>query len=214
MKNIKKLMGICICLVTLAFGILVLVDDIRLGTYSVLTNLSFANREVAAGSVLAIAYLVIDALLILYPLINLFLVAFDKRSGGPYKAIANCALIICAKYLFGLLALVVFNIIAGYNWADWKEFLFKKPYMAIVPFAIFIGGYIFILLSSIKSLEGTLRRAVFITIGAGATIFGVIFYKAFEGMSTLGIFGLIAGVVALAGAIVYSFLPQTREYKA
>lgn len=213
MKNIKKLMGICICLVTLAFGILVLVDDIRLGTYSVLTNLSFANREAAAGSVLAIAYLVIDALLILCPLINLFLVAFDKRSGGPYKAIANCALIICAKYLFILLVMIVSFIISGSTWQDWKAFLFK-PTMAIVPLAIFIGGYIFILLSSIKSLEGTLRRAVFITIGAGATIFGVIFYKAFEGMSTLGIFGLIAGVVALAGAIVYSFLPQTREYKA
>ncbi len=213
MKNIKKIMGICICLVTLAFGILVLVDDIRLGTYSVLTNLSFANREAAAGSVLAIAYLVIDALLILYPLINLFLVAFDKRSGGPYKAIANCALIICAKYLFILLVIIVSYIISGSSWQDWKAFLFK-PTMAIVPLAIFIGGYIFILLSSIKSLEGTLRRAVFITIGAGATIFGVIFYKAFEGMSTLGIFGLIAGVIALAGAIVYSFLPQTREYKA
>lgn len=213
MKNIKKLMGICICAVTLVFGILVLVEDIKNGTYSVLTNLSFANREAAAGSVLAIAYLVIDALLILYPLINLFLVAFDKRSGGPYKAIANCALIICAKYLFILLVMIVSFIISGSTWQDWKAFLFK-PTMAVVPLAIFIGGYIFILLSSIKSLEGTLRRAVFITIGAGATIFGVIFYKAFEGMSTLGIFGLIAGVVALAGAIVYSFLPQTREYKA
>lgn len=213
MKNIKKIMGICICAVTLVFGILVLVEDIKNGTYSVLTNLSFANREAAAGSVLAIAYLVIDALLILYPLINLFLVAFDKRSGGPYKAIANCALIICAKYLFILLVMIVSFIISGSTWQDWKAFLFK-PTMAIVPLAIFIGGYIFILLSSIKSLEGTLRRAVFITIGAGATIFGVIFYKAFEGMSTLGIFGLIAGVIALAGAIVYSFLPQTREYKA
>lgn len=213
MKNIKKIMGICICLVTIAFGILVLVEDIKLGRYSVLANLSFANREVAAGSVLAIAYLVIDALLILYPLINLFLVAFDKRSGGPYKAIANCALIICAKYLFILLVMIVSFIISGSSWQDWKAFLFK-PTMAIVPLAIFIGGYIFIMLSSIKSLEGTIRRAVFITIGAGATIFGVIFYRAFEGMSTLGIFGLIAGVVALAGAIVYSFLPQTREYKA
>ena len=213
MKNIKKIMGICICAVTLVFGILVLVEDIKNGTYSVLTNLSFANREAAAGSVLAIAYLVIDALLILYPLINLFLVAFDKRSGGPYKAIANCALIICAKYLFILLVMIVSFIISGSTWQDWKAFLFK-PTMAVVPLAIFIGGYIFILLSSIKSLEGTIRRAVFITIGAGATIFGVIFYKAFEGMSTLGIFGLIAGVVALAGAIVYSFLPQTREYKA
>lgn len=213
MKNIKKLMGICICAVTLVFGILVLVEDIKNGTYSVLTNLSFANRDAAAGSVLAIAYLVIDALLILCPLINLFLVAFDKRSGGPYKAIANCALIICAKYLFILLVMIVSFIISGSNWQDWKAFLFK-PTMAIVPLAIFIGGYIFIMLSSIKSLEGTLRRAVFITIGAGATIFGVIFYKAFEGMSTLGIFGLIAGVIALAGAIVYSFLPQTREYKA
>lgn len=213
MKNIKKIMGICICAVTLVFGILVLVEDIKNGTYSVLTNLSFANREAAAGSVLAIAYLVIDALLILYPLINLFLVAFDKRSGGPYKAIANCALIICAKYLFILLVMIVSFIISGSTWQDWKAFLFK-PTMAVVPLAIFIGGYIFIMLSSIKSLEGTLRRAVFITIGAGATIFGVIFYKAFEGMSTLGIFGLIAGVIALAGAIVYSFLPQTREYKA
>lgn len=211
MKNIKKIMGICICAVTLVFGILVLVEEIDY--FKLLGSLSFADRASIGGSILVIAYLVIDVLLILYPLVNLFLVAFDKRSGGPYKAIANCALIICAKYLFGLLVIVVVKIISGDNWASWKEFLFK-PTMAIVPFAIFIGGYIFIMLSSIKSLEGTLRRAVFITIGAGATIFGVIFYKAFEGMSTLGIFGLIAGVVALGGAIVYSFLPQTREYKA
>lgn len=32
-------------------------------------------------------------------------------------------------------------------------------------------------------------------------------------MSTLGVFGLIAAIIALGGAIVYSFLPQTREYK-
>lgn len=211
MKNIKKLMGICICAVTLVFGVLVLVEE--RDYFRLLGSLSFADRASIGGSILVIAYLVIDVLLILYPLVNLFLVAFDKRSGGPYKAIANCALIICAKYLFGLLVIVVVKIIAGDDWTSWKEFLFK-PTMAIVPFAIFIGGYIFIMLSSIKSLEGTLRRAVFITIGAGATIFGVIFYKAFEGMSTLGVFGLIAGVVALAGAIVYSFLPQTREYKA
>ena len=211
MKNIKKLMGICICAVTLVFGILVLVEE--RDYFKALGSLSFADRVSIAGSILVIAYLVINVLLILFPLVNLFLVAFDKRSGGPYKAIANCALIICAKYLFGLLVIVVVKIIGGDDWTSWKEFLFK-PTMAIVPFAIFIGGYIFIMFSSIKSLEGTLRRAVFITIGAGATIFGVIFYKAFEGMSTLGIFGLIAGVVALAGAIVYSFLPQTREYKA
>ena len=211
MKNIKKLMGICICAVTLVFGILVLVEE--RDYFRLLGSLSFADRVSIGGSILVIAYLVIDVLLILYPFVNLLLVAFDKRSGGPYKAIANCALIICAKYLFGLLVIVVVKIIGGDDWTSWKEFLFK-PTMAIVPFAIFIGGYIFIMLSSIKSLEGTLRRAVFITIGAGATIFGVIFYKAFEGMSTLGIFGLIAGVVALAGAIVYSFLPQTREYKA
>lgn len=209
MKNLKKLMGICICAVTLVFGILVLVEE--RDYFRLLGSLSFADRVSIGGSILVIAYLVIDVLLILYPLVNLFLVAFDKRSGGPYKAIANCALVICAKYLFGLLVIVVVKIISGDDWNSWKELLFK-PTMAIVPFAIFIGGYIFIMLSSIKSLEGTLRRAVFITIGAGATIFGVIFYKAFEGMSTLGIFGLIAGVVALAGAIVYSFLPQTREY--
>ena len=211
MKNIKKIMGICICAVTLVFGILVLVEERNY--FRLLGSLSFADRTSIGGSILVIAYLVINVMLVLIPFINLFLVAFDKKSGGPYKAITSCALIICAKYLFMLIVIVVTMLIAGENWETWKAFLFK-PTMAIVPFAIFIGGYIFILLSSIKSLEGTLRRAVFITIGAGATIFGVIFYKAFEGMSTLGVFGLIAGVVALAGAIVYSFLPQTREYKA
>lgn len=211
MKNLKKVMGICICAITLVFGILVLIDEIDF--FKALGNLSFADRASAGASILVIAYLVINVMLILYPLINLFLVAFDKKVGGPYKAITSCALIICAKYLFGLLVIVVAKIIAGDNWDSWKAFLFD-PQMAIIPFAIFIGGYIFIMLSSGKNLEGTFRRALFITIGAGATIFGVIFYKAFQGMSTLGVFGLVAGVIALGGAIVYSFLPQTREYKA
>ena len=206
MKNLKKVMGICICAITLVFGIFVLIDEIDF--FKALGNLSFADRSSAGASILVIAYLVINVMLILYPLINLFLVAFDKKVGGPYKAITSCA-----KYLFGLLVIVVAKIIGGDNWDSWKAFLFN-PQMAIIPFAIFIGGYIFIMLSSGKNLEGTFRRALFITIGAGATIFGVIFYKAFQGMSTLGVFGLIAGVIALGGAIVYSFLPQTREYKA
>ena len=133
MKNIKKIMGICICAVTLVFGILVLVEEIDY--FKLLGSLSFADRASIGGSILVIAYLVIDVLLILYPLVNLFLVAFDKRSGGPYKAIANCALIICAKYLFGLLVIVVVKIISGDNWASWKEFLFN-PTMAIVLFLV------------------------------------------------------------------------------
>ena len=151
-------------------------------------------------------------MLVLYPLINMLLVIFDKKVGGPYRAITSCALIIVAKYLFILIVAIVTMIIAGYPWEVWKEFLFGSQ-LAIIPFAIFFGGYLFIMLSSAKSLEGTFRRALFITIGAGATIFGIIFYKAFQGMNTLGVFGLIAAIIALGGAIVYSFLPQTREYK-
>ena len=210
MKDLKKVLGLCICALTLVFGILVLVEEIDF--FKALGSLSFDSREAAGGSILVIAYLVINVMLILYPLINLLLIAFDKKVGGPYKAITSCALIICAKYLFVLLVAVVVKIIAGDNWESWKAFLFN-PTMAIIPFAIFIGGYIFIMLSSGKNLEGTFTRALFITIGAGATIFGIIFYKAFQGMSTLGVFGLIAAIIALGGAIVYSFLPQTREYK-
>ena len=210
MKDLKKVMAICICAITLVFGIFVLVEEIDY--FKMLGNLSFSDKYSASYSILVIMYLVINVMLILYPLINMLLVIFDKKVGGPYKAITSCALIIGAKYLFSLFAIILSMIIAGYPWESWKAFLFS-PNMAIVPLLVFFGGYLFVLLSSGKNLEGTFTRALFITIGAGATIFGIIFYKAFNGMSTLGVFGLIAAIIALAGAIVYSFLPQTREYK-
>lgn len=209
MKDLKKVLAISLCVLTLVFGILVMVEERNV--FSELANLSFANRFAAGMSVLIICYLVINVLLILYPLINLFLVAFNKKNGQPYKAITSCALIIAAKYLFILFAMMLYMLIAGAPWESWKDFLFGEQ-MAIVPICIFLGGYIFIRLSSMKHLEGTFQRALFITIGAGATIFGIIFYKAFKGMNTLGVFGLIVGILCLSGAILYSFLPQTREY--
>ena len=209
MKDLKKVLAICLCGLTLLFGVLVLVEEIDY--FKALANLSFENRYLAGYSILVISYLVIDILLIVYPLVNLFLVAFDKKPGGPYKAITSCALIICAKYLFILFAIIFSMIIMGEPWESWKAFLFSDN-MAIIPLCVFFGGYLFIMLSSGKKLEGTFTRALFITIGAGATIFGIIFYKAFQGMNTLGVFGLIVAILCLGGAIVYSFLPQTREY--
>ena len=100
MKDLKKLMAICICLVTLAFGILVLVEE--RDYFRLLGSLSFADRVSIGGSILVIAYLVIDVLLILYPLVNLFLVAFDKRSGGPYKPNKYLAQIINAQLAIAL----------------------------------------------------------------------------------------------------------------
>ena len=209
MKDLKKVLAISLCVLTLVFGILVMVEERNV--FRELANLSFVNRFAAGMSVLIICYLVINVLLILYPLVNLFLVAFNKKNGQPYKAITSCALIIAAKYLFILFAMMLYMLIAGAPWESWKDFLFGEQ-MAIVPICIFLGGYIFIKLSSMKHLEGTFQRALFITIGAGATIFGIIFYKAFKGMNTLGVFGLIVGILCLSGAILYSFLPQTREY--
>lgn len=209
MKDLKKVLAFSLCVLTLVFGILVMVEE--RDNFKALANLSFENRYLAGYSVLVISYLVIDILLIVYPLVHLFLVSFDKKSGGPYKAITSCALIIAAKYLFILFAMMVYMLIVGAPWESWKDFLFGEQ-MAIVPICIFLGGYIFIKLSSMKHLEGTFQRALFITIGAGATIFGIIFYKAFQGMNTLGVFGLIVGILCLSGAILYSFLPQTREY--
>lgn len=50
MKNIKKIMGICICAVTLVFGILVLVEEIDY--FKLLGSLSFADRASIGGSIL------------------------------------------------------------------------------------------------------------------------------------------------------------------
>ena len=204
MKDLKKVLAISLCVLTLVFGILVMVED---GD----KFKELANLYIAGYSILVISYLVIDIMLIVYPLVNLFLVSFDKKNGQPYKAITSCALIIAAKYLFILFAMMLYMLIAGAPWESWKAFLFSDN-MAIIPICVFLGGYIFIKLSSMKHLEGTFQRALFITIGAGATIFGIIFYKAFQGMNTSGVFGLIVGILCLSGAILYSFLPQTREY--
>lgn len=147
MKDLKKLMAICICAMTLVFGVLVIVEEMDM--FKLLGSLSFADRASAGASVLVIAYLVINVMLVLYPLINMLLVIFDKKVGGPYRAITSCALIIVAKYLFILFAIIVSMIIAGDSWESWKAFLFN-PTMAIIPIVIFLGGYIFVLLSSIK----------------------------------------------------------------
>lgn len=210
MKDLKKIMGVVLTSLAIVFGIFVMIDEYRL--FQALGDLSFANRYLAGSSVTVILYLLINVLLLVVPIINLFLVIFDKRL--PYKAIVNCAVVIVAKFLFVIFADVIFMLIVGSSGEAWKEYFFGQG-LGIVRVLVFGVGLFFVELSGSKSFEGKITRAILITIGAGLTVFGLIFYYA-KGteMNALQVLGLISALACFGGLVVYSFLPQTREYKA
>ena len=207
MKNLKKIMAIVIIALVIVFGALVMAQE---KVFSNLGNLSFADRFSIGLSIVYILNLIIDILLVALPTINLFLVIFDKKP--PYKSMVNCALVVVSKYLFAIFLYMLLMIVWGADGEAWVSYLFKDE-MAIIPLVIFLAGFIFIQVSGSKSLEGKIGRAIAVTIGTGLTVVGLILYfvKGTD-LSGLAIFGLVVIAIALLGLIVYSFLPQTREY--
>lgn len=209
MKDIKKFMGLILVSLAIIFGVLVMVDQYQL--FKALGDLSFENRYAAGSSVTVILYLLTNVLLLVVPIINLFLLIFNKRE--PYKAIVKCAIVIIAKFLFIIFADIIVLLIIGVPGEAWKNYLFGGDSLAFVRILIFGAGLLCVELSGMKSLEGKMARAVLITVGAGLTIFGLIFYYA-KGteMNALQVLGLVSAIACLGGLVVYSFLPQTREY--
>ncbi len=210
MKDIKKFMGLILVSLAIIFGVLVMVDQYKL--FESLGSLSFASRPEIGTSITVILYLLTNVLLLVVPIVNLLLLIFNKRE--PYKAIVKCAIVIVAKFLFIIFIDIIVLMIVGVSGEAWSEYLFGGNSLAIVRVLIFGAGLLLVELSGMKSLEGKMARAVLITVGAGLTIFGLIFYYA-KGteMNALQILGLISAIACLGGLVVYSFLPQTREYK-
>ena len=211
MKNIKKLMGVVLTSLAIVFGVFVMIDQYQL--FKALGDLSFADRVNAGASITVILYLVTNVLLLVIPIVNLFLVIFDKRP--PYKAIVKCALIIVAKFLFIIFIDVIVMLIVGVPGETWNQYFFGSQSLGIVRVLVFGVGLLLIDISGSKAYEGKMARAILVTIGAGLTVFGLIFYYA-KGteMNALQVLGLISAIACLGGLIVYSFLPQTREYQA
>ena len=210
MKDLKKIMAIVIIGLTILLGVLLMVNE---KVFSSLGEISFADRGAAGYSILILLNLLIDLCLVAVPTINLFFVIFDKKR--PYNAMIQCALAVVSKFLFGIFIYMLMMIVWGAPGEYWVSYLFKDN-LAIIPLCVFLAGFIFILASGRKSLEGTFARALSVTIGVGLTAFGLIFYyvaDASASMSALGVFAVVVAFLALGGLVVYSFLPQTREYK-
>ena len=208
MKDLKKIMALVIIGLVIVFGVLVMVQE---KVFSSLGDLSFADRFSAGLSILYILNLIIDICLVAVPVMYLFFVIFDKQT--PYKAMVKCALAVVSKFLFAIFLYMLLMIVWGADGEAWMSYLFKDE-LAIIPLCIFLAGFIFILASGRKSLEGTIGRAIAVTIGTGLTLVGLfLYYVKGTDLGGLQVFGLVVIVLALAGLIVYSFLPQTREYK-
>ena len=174
MKEIKKVMGVVLTSLAIVFGIFVMIDQYQL--FKALGDLSFADRVNAGASITVILYLLTNVLLLVIPIVNLFLVIFDKRP--PYKAIVKCALIIVAKFLFIIFIDVIVMLIVGVPGEAWNQYFFGSESLGIVRVLVFGVGLLLIDISGSKAYEGKMARAVLVTIGAGLTVFGLIFYYA------------------------------------
>lgn len=221
MKNFKKIFAIFFCVATVVFGVLVTINNKDL--FEGLKDLRSTDAFTRNVAIVALFYLFTDILLILLPVVGVLAVLFDKMT--PFKAMTNCALVVLIKFLFDMLLLVIVFAAAEIQ-IDWKEFFFGKDSMAIIPLIVFACAFAFLLVSKANQFEGTLFRAVFTTIGSGLAIFGLVFYfvlgKGGNGLVAMGentsipswltIVGLCVGIACFAGLVVYSYLPQTREF--
>ena len=219
MKNFKQLFAIIFTLAVVVFGVFVLINE--WSVFENLKNLSFADWDNAKLSLIYLLLVLVDILLVALPLIGFFLVLTGKYD--PFKAIVNCGLVILGKFLINVIVIIL--IIAASGWAlDWKELFFGKDSLLIIPTIVFASAVFLLLFAKSSNYEGTLARAVLATVGSGLAIFGLIFYftgNSFENVvggntfdaRALTIVGLIIGISCFAGIVLYSFLPQTRDFK-
>ena len=226
MKNFKKLFATIFCLATIVFGALVLFGHIKAELFKDFASLKSDDPAIRNVAIVLLAYLVTDILIIALPIIALVLLLTDKFD--PFKAITDSALVILIKFLFDMMLLVIIFSAAGIQ-IDWKEYFFGKDSMAFIPLLVFTAAIVVLFIAKFSNLEGTLARAVFATIGSGLAIFGLVFYfilgKGGDVFITMNsslapnwtpswvtIMGLVVGIACFAGLVVYSYLPQTREF--
>ena len=141
----------------------------------------------------------------------------------PFKAIVDSALVVLAKFLLTIFALMLLMAVWKAPGDVWKDYFFGKDSLAIIPAIVFVLAFAFLMIAKFSNFEGTLIRAVLATIGAGLAIFGLVFYfilgKGGMALGEMGkdpdwltIFGVVVGIACFGGIVVYSFLPQTREF--
>ena len=213
MKNFKKIFAIVFAAVTLVFAVLVTISERESFEYlKLLGDTDEFNRGLG---ILALIVLISDILLILFSAAGLVLVLFDKLV--PFKAIVSCAVVVLVKFLISIFAYMLLMAVWKAPAEVWKDYFFGKDSLAIIPLIIFVVAVAVLLIATANQFEGTLIRAVLTTIGAGLAIFGLCFYfipSMGDKPDWLVVFGLVVALALQAGAIVYSYLPQTREFKA
>ncbi len=216
MKGFKQLFAIIFVLAVVTFGVLVTIDEREL--FAGLNQLGFKTWDAAKISLLYLMLIVVDVLLIALPTIGFFLVLSGKYD--PFKAIANCALIVLAKFLVSIIVIILVFVASGYQ-VDWNQLFFGKDSMLIIPTVVFGLAIILVGIAKSSNYEGKLARAILTTIGSGLAIFGLCYYFIGGGTSGflgggnanwLSIMGLVIGISCFGGLILYSFLPQTREF--
>ena len=220
MKNFKKLFAIIFTVAVVVFGVLVMINEREL--FQTLKEVKWDDEFERGLGIIAIIMIVVDIFLIALPAIGFALVLTDKFD--PFKAIVDSALVVLAKFLITIFAFMLLMIVWKAPGDVWKEYMFGKDSMAIIPLIVFFAAIVFLMIAKASNFEGTLARAVLASIGAGLAIFGLVFYfilgkggMAIGGMGKdpdwLTIMGLVVGIACFGGIVVYSFLPQTREFK-
>ena len=219
MKNFKKLFAIIFTVAVVVFGVLVMINERDI--FQAFDGLNWKDEFERGIGILAIIVLTVDILLIALPTIAFILVLTDKFD--PFKAIVDSALVVLAKFLITIFAWMLLMIVWKAPADVWKAYFFDKDSLAIIPLIVFFAAFLFLMIAKVSNFEGTLTRAVLATIGAGLAVFGLVFYFICGTNTSIGsmgkdpdfltIFGLIVGIACFAGIVVYSYLPQTREFK-
>lgn len=220
MQNFKKIFALIFILVTVAFGVMVMVEERDIISLIFQGKLTFENTYDRGISILALIIFVVDVLLILLPGIGFVLLWSDKYD--PFKAMVNCGIVVLAKFLISIFAFMLLMMVWEAPADVWNAYMFDKESLAIIPLLVFAVALVCLFVSKVSNLEGTLLRAILATIGSGLAVFGLVFYfilgngGALIGSSTdpdfFTIFGLVVGIASFGGIIAFSFLPKTRDF--
>ena len=219
MDNFKKIFAIIFTVAVVVFGVLVMINERDI--FQAFKEINWQDELDRGIGILAIIILVVDILLIALPAICFVLVLTENTD--PFKAIVNCALVVLAKFLLTIFAIMLLLMVWKAPADVWKSYMFEKDSMAIIPLIVFFVAIVLLFVAKFSNFQGSLIRAVLATIGAGLAIFGLVFYfilgkggTAIGGMGKdpdwLTIVGLVIGIACFGGVIAYSYLPQTREF--
>ena len=219
MKSLKQLFAVIFTLAVVAFGIIVMIDE--RDTISQLGQLKFDEQNWKISLFVLIIFLV-DVMLIALPAIGFVLVLTGNFD--PFKAIVDSAIVTLAYFLLRIFIGIIILGILDAPAESWKLYFFDSESLAIIPLIVFAASLAFLMIAKSSNYEGTLVRAVLATVGAGLAVFGLVFYFICGGAKNIlgdmgkdpdwvTIVGLVIGIACFGGIVVYSYLPQTREFK-